>query len=75
VELSTGEIAVVLEQNQVRRLRPTVLVVTTPDKQPLQDFRVFNLLDQTVDGNTVEIKHTLSVDQHPVDATGYLASL
>jgi hypothetical protein len=52
-----------------------VLVVTTPDKQPLQDFRVFNLLDQTVDGNTVEIKHTLSVDQHPVDATGYLASL
>lgn len=75
VELSTGEIAVVLEQNQVRRLRPTVLVVSTPDKQPLRDFRVFNLLDQTVDGNTVEIRHTLPVDQHPIDATGYLASL
>lgn len=75
VELSTGEIAVVLEQNQVRRLRPTVLVVSTPDKQPLRDFRVFNLLDQTVDGNTVEIKHTLAIDQHPIDATGYLASL
>jgi hypothetical protein len=75
VELSTGEIAVVLEQNQVRRLRPTVLVVSTPDKRPLRDFRVFNLLDQTVDGNTVEIKHTLAFDQHPVDTAGYLASL
>lgn len=75
VELSTGEIAVVLEQNQVRRLRPTVLVVSTPDKQPLQEFRVFNLLDQTVGGSTVEIRHTLAVNQYPIDTAGYLANL
>ncbi|TAN03745.1 MAG: HD-GYP domain-containing protein [Rhodanobacteraceae bacterium] len=75
VELSTGEIAVVLEQNHVRRLRPTVLVVSTPDKQPLGDFRVFNLLDQTVDGDTVEIRRTLAVDQYPIDTAGYLANL
>ncbi|MGH8182438.1 MAG: HD-GYP domain-containing protein [Rhodanobacteraceae bacterium] len=75
VELSTGEIAVVLEQNHVRRLRPTVLVVSTPDKQPLGEFRVFNLLDQTVDGNTVEIRHTLAIDQYPIDTAGYLANV
>ena len=75
VELSTGEVAVVLEQNQVRRLRPTVLVVSTPDKQPLQEFRVFDLLGQTVDGNTVEIRHSLAVDQYPIDTAGYLANV
>ena len=75
VELSTGEIAVVLEQNQVRRLRPTVLVVTTPDKQPLEEFRVFNLLDQTVDGSTVEIRHNLAIDQYPIASANYLARL
>ena len=36
VELSSGEIAVVLEQNRVRRLKPKVLVISTPDKTPLK---------------------------------------
>jgi HD-GYP domain-containing protein (c-di-GMP phosphodiesterase class II) len=75
VELSTGEVAVVLEQNHVRRLRPTVLVVSSPDKQPLPDFRVFNLLDQTMDGRTVEIAHTLAADAYRIDADGFLAGL
>lgn len=73
VELSTGEVAVVLEQNQVRRLRPTVLVISTPDKYPLQEFRVFNLLDQTVDGSTVEIVRSVTHDKYPIDTSGYLA--
>jgi HD-GYP domain-containing protein (c-di-GMP phosphodiesterase class II) len=36
VELSSGEIAVVLEQNRARRLKPKVLVISTPDKTPLK---------------------------------------
>lgn len=72
VELNTGEVAVVLEQNHVRRLRPTVLVLSLPDKRPLADFRVFNLLDQTVDGNTVVILHTLPVDAYPINTAGFL---
>ena len=71
VELSTGEVAVVLEQNHVRRLRPTVLVVSTPDKESLQEFRVFNLLDQTVGGSTVEISRTLPVGAYAIDADGF----
>ena len=35
VELSNGEIAVVVTHNRVRRLAPRVLVVTRPDKSPL----------------------------------------
>lgn len=35
VELSSGEVAVVLAHNRVRRLEPRVLVLTGPDKSPL----------------------------------------
>jgi len=35
VELSNGEIAVVVAHNRVRRLEPRVLVLTTPEKAPL----------------------------------------
>lgn len=73
VELSTGEVAVVLEQNQVRRLRPKVLVISTPDKCSLQEFRVFNLLDQTVDGSTVEIVRSVTNNKYSIDTSGWLA--
>ena len=35
IELSTGEVAIVVAHNKVRRLKPRVLVVTGPDKTPL----------------------------------------
>jgi hypothetical protein len=35
VELSNGEVAVVVAHNRVRRLEPRVLVLTTPGKAPL----------------------------------------
>jgi len=34
VELSTGEVAVVVSHNKVRRLKPRVLLLTGPDKTP-----------------------------------------
>lgn len=34
VELSTGEVAVVVSHNKVRRLKPRVLLLTGPDKAP-----------------------------------------
>ena len=34
IELSSGEVAVVVEHSKVRRLKPRVLVVTGPDKTP-----------------------------------------
>ena len=35
VELTTGEIAVVVSHNRIRRLEPKVLVISAPDKSPL----------------------------------------
>jgi HD-GYP domain-containing protein (c-di-GMP phosphodiesterase class II) len=35
VELSNGEVAVVVAHNRIRRLEPKVLVLTSPDKSPL----------------------------------------
>lgn len=34
IELNTGEVAIVVAHNKVRRLKPRVLVVTGPDKTP-----------------------------------------
>ncbi|MBL0140835.1 MAG: HD-GYP domain-containing protein [Betaproteobacteria bacterium] len=34
IELSTGEVAVVVSHNKVRRLKPRVLLLTAPDKSP-----------------------------------------
>ena len=44
VELSTGELAVVLEQSRPRRLKPKVLVISAPDKTPLEVPFVVDLL-------------------------------
>ncbi len=46
VELSSGEVAVVIRHNRVRRLQPTVLVIAGADKQPLQRFRTLDLLNE-----------------------------
>jgi hypothetical protein len=35
VELSTGEVGVVMEQNRVRRLRPKVMVILDRNKRPV----------------------------------------
>jgi HD-GYP domain-containing protein (c-di-GMP phosphodiesterase class II) len=43
VELNSGEIGIVVEQNRIRRLRPKVMVVLGPDKAPLPEFRTVDL--------------------------------
>jgi len=44
IELSTGEVAVVVAHNKVRRLKPRVLIVTGPDKTPAQHPTMVDLL-------------------------------
>ncbi len=72
VELNTGEIAVVMMQNKVRRLRPRVLLLTTPDKKPLRDFQPLDLLNQAVDGNAVEIVRSVAAGEYGIDTAGLL---
>ena len=44
IELSSGEVAVVVEHSKVRRLKPRVLVVTGPDKTPAPFPAMLDLL-------------------------------
>ena len=67
VELSTGEIAVVAAQNQVRRLRPRVVVLSAPDRQPLTDFRRVDLMQQGIGQTAVEIVRSLTAAECGID--------
>ncbi len=46
VELNTGEVALVIQQNQVRRLLPRLMVLLAPDKTRYQAPIILNLLLQ-----------------------------
>lgn len=59
VELSSGEVAVVLQQSTVRRLKPRVLVVTGPDKVPVKTPTVLDLLYQPAGKEAVHIMRGL----------------
>ncbi len=43
VEMNTGEVGIVVEQNRIRRLRPKVLLVLDANKQLLQEHRSLDL--------------------------------
>jgi HD-GYP domain-containing protein (c-di-GMP phosphodiesterase class II) len=47
VELNTGEVAVVMAQNQARRLRPRIMVLTTADKEFDARLQTFDLMMQS----------------------------
>ncbi len=43
VEMNSGEVGIVVEQNRIRRLRPKVMVVLDASKQPLAEYRTLDL--------------------------------
>lgn len=43
VEMNSGEVGIVVEQNDVRRLRPKVLMLRDADKQPIATKKVLDL--------------------------------
>jgi len=49
VELSSGEVGVVIEQNRMRRLRPQIMLLTDQDKTALETFKTIDLRAQLVD--------------------------
>jgi HD-GYP domain-containing protein (c-di-GMP phosphodiesterase class II) len=76
VELSTGEYAVVLEQGRRRRLKPKVLVVSSPDKTPLEVPFVLDLLHgEGASADRVPyIRQGLPAAAFAVDTTEYYVS-
>ena len=68
VELSTGEVGVVMTQNPSRRLRPKVLVVTDPDKQLRISFSTTDLMNFPMFGEgSVGILRPLQPGDHGID--------
>jgi putative nucleotidyltransferase with HDIG domain len=68
IELSTGEVAVVVEHSKVRRLKPRVLVVTNPDKTPAPYPTMVDLLyDPKVGEEAVFIKRGLASGAYGLD--------
>ena len=49
VELNTGEVGVVMAQNQVRRLRPRLMLLLDREKNPYEPFRDVDLMHHGVD--------------------------
>ncbi len=74
VELNTGEIGIVTQQNRIRRLRPEIMIIMGPDKQLLDDFEVMDLNDETVSAAThdsVWIERGLPPGAYDIDPTEF----
>ena len=71
VELSTGEVAMVMAQNHARRLRPRVMVLLDRDKQLYANFRDVDLAAQAegvAEGEaTVEVASALEPGAYGLD--------
>jgi len=68
VELSSGEVGIVVKENPGKRLRPQVLVILNKDKQQLPDFREIDLADFVgEDRKVVEILKTLEPGAYGLD--------
>jgi hypothetical protein len=76
VELSTGELAVVLEQSRPRRLKPKVLVISAPDKTSLEIPFVLDLLHPECDSadRVPYIRQGLPAASFAVDPREYYVS-
>ncbi len=69
VELSNGEAGIVIGQNQVRRLRPKVMVVLDSNKTPLQMAPTRDLMVETTadDGSSLDIVRALEPGAYGID--------
>jgi len=72
VELVTGEVGIVMAQNEARRLRPKVMMLLGPDKKPYPRYKVVDLMDQPEDINAtgqIDIVHSLEAGAYGISST------
>ena len=74
IELSSGEVAVVLEHNKIRRLEPKVLLLTDPDKNLREKPVMLDLMAQNKknqDAETMRILRGLPDDAYGIDCRDF----
>jgi len=69
VELNSGEIGIVLAQNEVRRLQPRVMVVQDAARNPIRPYKILDLMKEPKarPGEPYRIQRTLEYDSVQVD--------
>ena len=76
MELSTGEVGVVIGQNRIRRLKPRLMLILGQDKRPLDSFPELDLMaqspDQEEDG--VVIKRSVEPEEYGIDPRQFYLS-
>jgi HD-GYP domain-containing protein (c-di-GMP phosphodiesterase class II) len=77
VELNTGQVGVVMAQNQARRLRPRLMLLLTADKKPYSPYRDIDLMADGAaddDPDAVQIVAALEPGAYGLDPSDlYLA--
>ena len=76
VELNTGEVAVVISQNRVRRMKPKVMVLLDHDKSHNRYPPTLDLLydPSAPDGSTYHIKKALAPNAYGIDPREFYLS-
>lgn len=72
VELSTGEVGIVMAQNPTRRLRPKLMLLTSPDKRLRENFLSLDLLTMRygeVEDSDVHIVRSLDPGAYGLEPT------
>jgi HD-GYP domain-containing protein (c-di-GMP phosphodiesterase class II) len=69
VELNTGDVAVVIGQNKVRRLKPKVMLLLDPDKRPYQYPSTLDLITDPMSNDKMpyQIKRDLPTGAYGID--------
>jgi len=69
VELNSGEIGIVIAQNEVRRLQPRVMVVQDAAHNPMRPYKILDLMKEpkAKAGEPYRIQRTLEYDSVQVD--------
>lgn len=73
IELSTGEVGIITEQNAGRRLRPRIMLILDCNKQPVRKPSEIDLLSYTQDagGQPVDILKSLPDGAYDIDLTQF----
>ncbi|MDI1298208.1 HD-GYP domain-containing protein [Methylotenera sp.] len=75
VELNSGEVGVVIQQNSVRRLLPRIMILLNPDKTRNEYPAIINLINSplTASGEPYKIVRGLPPDSYGLSANNYYA--
>jgi HD-GYP domain-containing protein (c-di-GMP phosphodiesterase class II) len=73
VELNSGQVAIVLSQNRVRRLSPKLLLILNADKAPYEKPHTLDLMKYEEDtlGERLTISHALDPEDFDFDPSDY----